>query len=172
MTLVAWKNRTDKKYFLFLFPEPNRFLSDGLFSKYTRTHTYFVMSVTLREGGKGHTYIVKNAVLDWSNTFQKQIIPSRTIGHCCVLLIFNKRIEARTLGRPYCDVVSFIVWSFPRRSPTPSVVPTLFKTVDFRRLEVLTIFETPILPTPTLLTLTCTEVICFLQTLWLLLWDQ
>jgi hypothetical protein len=63
-----------KKYFLFLFPEPKRFLSDGLFCKYTRTHTYFVfvLSAALR-GRDIPTYSVKNAVFDWAKTFHRKV---------------------------------------------------------------------------------------------------
>ncbi len=47
--------------------------------------------------------------------------------YCCVPLIFNKRLEVHTSDRPYCGVVSFIVWSFSCHSPTPSGNPSSLK---------------------------------------------
>jgi hypothetical protein len=208
--LGAWRwsrGKTEKKkYFLFLFSESNRFLSDGLFCKYTRTYMYFVfvLSATLREGTYLHCQECSSRLskrlsskgislearthFQWWQLVQEQFhscvcyarlvlscvkanyslssnwylsrkriprcccyccgIALPFVSYCCVLLIFNKRLGVHTLDRHYCGVVSFMVWSFSCHSPTPSVVPTSFKSSrlqveDLKFLQLLTSSELP-----------------------------
>ncbi len=108
VTLVARKNRKEK-IFSFSFSRAKPFLIRRFVSQ-IHSYTYVlrvVLSATLREG----TY---QRIPHCSCYCCGIVVPF--VSYCCVLLIFNKRLEVHTSDRHYWGAVSFVWQTIQVRS--------------------------------------------------------
>ncbi len=71
-----WEKQKRKINIFFLFFPPKPFLSSTTAVLQIHLYTYVLRlcAVSLLRWGKGHTYIVKNVVLDWENAFHWEVL--------------------------------------------------------------------------------------------------